>query len=56
MEENLYEEVDMTKEELLKKIDSLLNYVEEDEHWEATDVAEDALSILSNVKKYLESE
>lgn len=44
------------KKELLDTINRLLDRVEEDTYYEATDVAERAISILMNVKDYLEKE
>lgn len=44
-----------TKKYLLKRINSLLNETE-DEDYESTDIAEDALCLLDKIKEYLEKE
>jgi hypothetical protein len=44
------------KNDLLRDIDRLLTIAEEDVHYEATDMAENALSVLELVKRYLEEE
>jgi len=44
------------KNELLRDINRLLTKADEDEHYEATDMAENALSVLELVKRYLEEE
>ena len=46
----------MGKKELLDSINKLLDRVDEDTYYEATDVAEKAISILGKVKTYLEEE
>ncbi len=45
-----------TKEDLLKDIKSLLNQVDSDPYYEATDISEKEISILELVKEYLENE
>ena len=44
------------KKELLDIINKLLDRIDEDTYYEATDVAERAISILVKVKDYLEKE
>ena len=44
------------KKELLDTINKLLDRIDEDTYYEATDVAEKAISILVKVKDYLEKE
>ena len=44
------------KNDLLRDINRLLTKADEDEHYEATDMAENALSVLELVKRYLEEE
>jgi hypothetical protein len=44
------------KNELCRDINRLLTKADEDEHYEATDMAENALSVLELVKRYLEEE
>ena len=46
----------ITKEDLLKDIKSLLNQVDSDPYYEATDISEKAISILELIKEYLENE
>lgn len=44
------------KKELLDIINKLLDRIDEDTYYEATDVAERAIGILVKVKDYLEKE
>lgn len=44
------------KKELLDTINKLLDRIDEDTYYEATDVAERAITILVKVKDYLEKE
>jgi hypothetical protein len=44
------------KKELLDTINKLLDRIDEDTYYEATDVAERAIGILVKVKDYLEKE
>ena len=44
------------KKELLDIINKLLDRIDEDTYYEATDVAEKAIGILVKVKDYLEKE
>lgn len=48
--------IKITKEYLLEDIKSLLNQVDSDTYYEATDISEKAISILELVKEYLENE
>ena len=46
----------MTKEELIKRIEGYENKCDESETWYDSGLVEDALSLLSFVKKYLNEE